>query len=351
MSGGELVPYQNGWVEVVGPASELAERVYRTEFVPEALRSRPEAVLAAILTGHEVGIGPMQALAKINVIKGKPTMSAELMRALVQRAGHDIWTEEYGSTRVVLCGKRAGREHVTKVTWTLDDAKRAGLAGRDNWRAYPRSMLLARATSELCRLMFADVLGGISYSAEELEDGGGEPAAAAPAAEPEAPKTHTRKARAKAPAVEAVPAPPPEPAEETNPTPASPPLPGEAGYDTPEALVARAQAVATKARRANIDRGQAVEKATHGRTRSAKALTDAEAADALHAIGEEAARAASMTQLRAAARARNPEEVQSIHAWMEEIGIGAATKLDQMEPEELATIESEFRRRGWLPDQ
>lgn len=274
--------WRPGWVEVMGPAAELAERIYRTEFVKGALRGRPEAVLACILAGHEVGIGPLQALAKIDVIDGKPTMSSELMRALVLRAGHEIWVEENSNTRVTVCGRRAAREFVSKVTWTMDDAKRAGLAGKQNWARYPRAMLLARATSELCRLMFADVLGGISYSAEEIEDGGDIPPVEETSVSTAAPARATVKRRAR-----------PQPAE----LPAAaavvdgPALPGEEGFDSQlgargEELKARAQVVATKARRAKVDRKAAVQEATFGEKESVRDLTAEEAADTLEVIDD-----------------------------------------------------------------
>jgi hypothetical protein len=38
------------------------------------------------------------------------------------------------------------------------------------WSKYPRAMLSARATAELCRLHFADVIGGLSYTPEEIAD-------------------------------------------------------------------------------------------------------------------------------------------------------------------------------------
>jgi hypothetical protein len=91
----------------------------------------------------------------------------------VQQAGHDLWFETKTNTRVTICGRRRGwpEDRVQKVTWTMDDAKAAGLSGGQNYRKFPRQMLAARATGELCRDIFADVLGGVSYTPEELTDG------------------------------------------------------------------------------------------------------------------------------------------------------------------------------------
>lgn len=158
-------------LEIAPDAWTLAQRIAATDFVPTAFRGKPEAVLAAMLTGHELGISPLQSLAKINVIEGKPSIAAELMRALVLRAGHDLWVEESSGTKCTVVGRRKGSDHQSRVTWTLDDAKRAGLEGRQNWRKYPRAMLLARASSELVRQAFPEYLAGVSYSVEELTDG------------------------------------------------------------------------------------------------------------------------------------------------------------------------------------
>jgi hypothetical protein len=68
-----------------------------------------------------------------------------------------------------VAGKRAGDSRTSRVTWTLDDAKRARIAGRPNWQAYPRQMLVARATAELARQLFADVIRGYAAT-EELAD-------------------------------------------------------------------------------------------------------------------------------------------------------------------------------------
>lgn len=173
----EIVPFHppapsGTSLELAPEAWKLACRVAGTEFVPKGLRGKPEAVLACILAGHEAGLSPMTSLRQIYVVDGRPAMAAELMRALVLRAGHELWTEESTSTRAIVCGSRSGSARESRVAWTEDDARRAGLLGKDNWKKYPRAMLLARATTELCRMIFPDVLAGISHSIEEIADGG-----------------------------------------------------------------------------------------------------------------------------------------------------------------------------------
>jgi hypothetical protein len=222
-------------LEVATGYWQLAHRLAGTEFVPGTLRGKPEAVLACILSGHELGIGPMQALQKIHVIDGRPAQAAELMRAIVQAHGHEVWFEEMSTTSVTIVGRRADQTRETRVTWTMDDARKAGLADKQNWRKYPRSMLMARATGELCRAMFADVLAGISYTMEELSDGEaidvadltyrrdadtGSATVAADVASIESPGKATRTKKAKKSAAPRAAA-----------TPQHVPLPGEGGGD------------------------------------------------------------------------------------------------------------------------
>jgi len=175
----DLAPRGNdSWTEMLPAVGDLATKISNTNFVPKGLRGKPAEIAACVLTGREIGIGPMQALQKIHVIDGRPSMSAELMRSLVMAAGHQISYPVYTNDKVTARGQRAGTAEATEVTWTLKDAERIGVASRDTWRKYPRQMLSARATSELCRLMFPDALGGISYASEELADDEQTPAAA-----------------------------------------------------------------------------------------------------------------------------------------------------------------------------
>lgn len=222
-------------IELAPAAWGLAQKIAGTEFVPAGLRGKPEAVMACMLYGREAGVGEMNALAKIHVVDGRPGMAAELMRALVFQHGHELWIEETSSTRCIVGGKRRDSSRETRVTWTIEDAKRAGLEGRQNWRKYPDAMLLARATAKLCRAVFPDVLAGLSYTLEELADGDvpeevldgtvveqGSDEAAAPA--PAKPTARARKAATRG--SDAPEKTEPEPTATKTAAPA-PPLPGE----------------------------------------------------------------------------------------------------------------------------
>lgn len=215
------VTAQSHTFAIVGEASSLAEQIARTDFVPDALKGRPDAVMACVLKGHELGMGPMQSLGSINVIKGRPSLSAEGMRALVLAAGHDITVKEMTPTRCKLAGRRSNSDQWTEITFTMDDAKRAKLGG-NNWQSYPADMLLARATSRLCRAVFADVIGGL-LSVEEAED------IDAPAVT----STTTRKAPARKRTTPAAETPFPDP----EPTPEQPPLPHELDDDVVDAEI------------------------------------------------------------------------------------------------------------------
>lgn len=162
---------------------QLASAISRTAMVPSALRNKPDEVLAVVMYGAELGIGPMQALQQINFIEGKPSMAPELMRALIRQAGHKLSIKQ-SKTVCVIVGERGDTGEIGETEFTLEDAVDAGLCSVDGagkvrarsaqgkilpWEKYTRDMLLARATSRIARMMFSDVIAGMSYTPEEIE--------------------------------------------------------------------------------------------------------------------------------------------------------------------------------------
>lgn len=142
--------------------------IVNSELVPRQYRGKPADMFACVLLGRQLGIGDMHALRSIYVVDGKASISAELMVTLTRLRGHSI-TADYGEGRVTVKGRRADNGDEMSVTWTKSMAERAGLAGKDNWKKYPEAMLWARAVSQLCRMLFPDVLAGMSYTPDEVE--------------------------------------------------------------------------------------------------------------------------------------------------------------------------------------
>lgn len=196
------------WAQSASAAHEIATHLVRTSFVPEGFRGKPDEATAAILAGIEVGLQPMAALRSFDVIQGTAAPRANTLRAIVQSQGHDVWVVESTETRAIVAGVRRGSTQEQRSVWTIDRAKRLGLTGKKNWTGQPQAMLVARATSELCRLIASDAILGLPYSIEELVDGD-DLAAAEVVALPTAKRRTARRASGKtSTTVERVDAPP-----------------------------------------------------------------------------------------------------------------------------------------------
>jgi hypothetical protein len=165
------MPTPNEWEAMRAMAATIAA----TEFVPSSFRNRPEPVLAAILTGRELGLGPMNALKDISIIDGRPALSANLMLSLMRRGGIQIVESESTSERATIRARRPDTGEEMTVEWTMEEAKKIKRKGKaltdgDNWKNYPADMLWARAVGRLGRRLGGDLLAGFPYTAEEVAD-------------------------------------------------------------------------------------------------------------------------------------------------------------------------------------
>lgn len=160
----------HGSVQITGlrDVFVLAERLAQAEgFVPKALLGKPNAIAASILTGIELGMGPMEAMRSLDIVEGKPTMKAEVMLARALRAGIFVEWERSDDKTATIRLERGRAKH--KHSFTIEEAARAGLAGKGNWSKYPAAMLRARCVSAALRAFAPDVLGAGVYTPEELE--------------------------------------------------------------------------------------------------------------------------------------------------------------------------------------
>lgn len=168
------------WAAEAHQASMVAKALARTSFVPASMRGKdndPEKaneitignITAAILTGQELGLPPMASLRSMDIIQGVPGLRAHAMRGLVQSHGHKIVKTSSSATKVVMRGKRKGDRDWQEVEWTIERARTLGLTVKDQWKKQPETMLIARATGEICRLIASDVLHAAPFAAEELD--------------------------------------------------------------------------------------------------------------------------------------------------------------------------------------
>jgi hypothetical protein len=144
-----------------------AEMLAESDIIPVAYQGKPANVLVAAMTGRNYGWDVLTAMRNGHVIEGVWTLRPEAMLALVRRAGHKV-SGSTSSDRAEITGTRADDGTSITIVWSMADAKRAGLDQKTNWKKWPAAMLWARAAAQLCRMLFADVLLGISYTPEEL---------------------------------------------------------------------------------------------------------------------------------------------------------------------------------------
>lgn len=149
---------------------EHAKIVAQSSLIPAEYRGKPADIVWAMDIGDALGVPYTQVMQSMVVARGKMTMSADLMGAVVRRAGHKLRLREDGDSVTATLIRADDPDYEFTVTWDKSKAQAAGLWGsRGPWQQYPRQMLRARAITEVCRQGASDALAGTVYTPEELE--------------------------------------------------------------------------------------------------------------------------------------------------------------------------------------
>lgn len=155
-------------------ARSISKWAYNGNLYP-AFKS-PEAIFTILSRGRELGLGWTTALAGFHLIEGKPSASADLIRALVERdPGFEyLMLIESDAEKATWEGKHRRHPKPTRYTYTLEEAKAAGLtrpsrSGKpSNWTVRPRDMCAKTAGSKLARILWPGSVMGL-YCPEEME--------------------------------------------------------------------------------------------------------------------------------------------------------------------------------------
>lgn len=177
-----------------------ARRFSKSSLCPKALQEKPDEILLIAMRGQALGLRDLQtAIAHLYLIDAKIVMSAQLRGSLATAAGHVYWSTE-GPDFVTVAGHRRGHpEQRTTVSFSMDDARAAGLLDfwwekwtdqngrrklsrwiegtpdmpdwvgkpgaerkcRENWHKWPRDLLFARALTRWVGRTCPEVLLGL----------------------------------------------------------------------------------------------------------------------------------------------------------------------------------------------
>lgn len=126
-----------------------------------------------ILAGQEIGIAPFAAMNNINIIEGRVEMAANLLASLVKKnPRYDYKVCEWTSIKCRIEFYELIDDEwklLGDSSFTADDAKAAGLSGKDNWRKYPKAMNFARAISQGVRAHCPDATNSVpTYTEGEI---------------------------------------------------------------------------------------------------------------------------------------------------------------------------------------
>lgn len=168
-------------------ALAFAEVLINSKLVPPSLKT-PEAVVAVILQGRELGFGPVTSVNNINNIQGKPTLSIHAMTAKISQAGivyqvikdfEDITAIKDGEEKIVdrvtvirFFKKWNGQIITNDISYHWSEAAKSGYTTKDNWQKMPRIMLRNRCLAIGARFVCPEAILGL-YETAELADAKG----------------------------------------------------------------------------------------------------------------------------------------------------------------------------------
>jgi len=158
--------------EALVAKQRLADMAIEAKLVPKGMTT--EQVILVLQKGHELGIPPTEALASMYVVNGRVALEGEAMLGLIYGSGkcagikfEPIRADEPDKQGWAVTMSRNDMALTHREVFTMKDAEKAGLLGKETYKSYPRVMLRWRAVAACARIVFPDVIGGL-YLPEEL---------------------------------------------------------------------------------------------------------------------------------------------------------------------------------------
>ena len=144
-----------------------AEILLKSGMLPKELNTK-EKIAVLIMKAKELNMPPLEAISHLYVVNQKVAIDSSGMLALILRSGLAKKIQFGGDGTSAWCEMERKDGVISfKYTFTIEDARRAGLLNKESWQKYTKELLVARAISGCARKVFPDVVGGL-YTVEEL---------------------------------------------------------------------------------------------------------------------------------------------------------------------------------------
>jgi hypothetical protein len=162
----EIVKTKSSAVQSNNTLWTVAERLAKSGCYDGASAA---AIYPRLLVGQALSVDHATAASNITVSRGKVVISASLQGAQHARSsGYTMVVEEVTEEKAVLSFINKDQPTGT-ATYTIAEAKRAGLTSKSVWTAYPSDLLFARALTRGIKRFAPDLLvGNPAVTAEEL---------------------------------------------------------------------------------------------------------------------------------------------------------------------------------------
>lgn len=140
---------------------------------PHYAKMGHEGIFAVVSMARSLNIDPLDALnGALYFVRGRVGMATETMAKLVRQAGHSVTKDpKSNNSCCILHGKRKDTGDTWSVSFSIEDAKRAGIFQANGpWEKYPDVMCYNRCMSKLFRQLFPDLSKGAGYTLDELKE-------------------------------------------------------------------------------------------------------------------------------------------------------------------------------------
>lgn len=150
-----------------------AEILSQANMIPDKFKGNPANVLVAQELAQSMGESTWVTMSELYFVGNVPTFSAKYMRTRVRAAKHILREsfdpETMTATCTIIRNDDPDFEHT--IRWDKAKAEAHGLWGKGHWKKNPELMLKNRAVSECVREACNEVMGGVDYTREEVENG------------------------------------------------------------------------------------------------------------------------------------------------------------------------------------